>query len=563
MLVIIYKTVVFHIVGVALIFYYINALVPFCGACSLIDVVGRHNLNDSFISVYYLLWTLFFYLPESFLSLFVILCYLSTSWGTLSKVTIVLFLVNNLYIVELVDFISINSSLTQVVSIETWTNSLLLNLLNRYHPFIFYTSVVLIMYIVSLFMMLSTSLLNQFLINSVAHTTEFKVILVVFLNWLALWLGGWWAFQEGTWGGWWNSDISEMLGLLITLIGLVYLHVRIPHLKLRSVTLFLYVCLASFLCVYYFIQINYELTSHNFGSRFFFFFNNNLLLLELLFILVSSIMATLISGIKYSTSNSYIDFSIVFSDINFRKIFFSFKVYLLIFFYIWLLISLLPLVDLSTQKYIHITDLLLSDAYPVITLSFLLSVVYMFFELDLHYVISCSFLLAATTTFSSLLTPSYSIKWTNSRIVHLLLTCFLLVNIQSSDLVFLYWGHTTQYTPLYFSDEVFFFHNMLFVCDANSFNRLNVSSTCGGVMSSSWSSSHLNNSYDVDQFFLSHSVNTLFNYFYFLDNWVKIFILIESTNVNVLSVLSTLNVLYLICGFTVWYAYAVQPQSNY
>ena len=201
-----------------------------------------------------------------------------------------------------------------------------------------------------------------------------------------------------------------MLGLLITLIGLVYLHVRIPHLKLRSVTLFLYVCLASFLCVYYFIQINYELTSHNFGSRFFFFFNNNLLLLELLFILVSSIMATLISGIKYSTSNSYIDFSIVFSDINFRKIFFSFKVYLLIFFYIWLLISLLPLVDLSTQKYIHITDLLLSDAYPVITLSFLLSVVYMFFELDLHYVISCSFLLAATTTFSSLLTPSYSIK---------------------------------------------------------------------------------------------------------------------------------------------------------
>jgi len=37
---------------------------------------------------------------------------------------------------------------------------------------------------------------------------------------------------------------------------------------------------------YLFIQLNFDLVSHNFGSKFFFFFNNNLFFLEILMLLI-------------------------------------------------------------------------------------------------------------------------------------------------------------------------------------------------------------------------------------------------------------------------------------
>ena len=31
-------------------------------------------------------------------------------------------------------------------------------------------------------------------------------------------MGGLWAYQEGSWGGWWDWDISEVFGLFIYLV---------------------------------------------------------------------------------------------------------------------------------------------------------------------------------------------------------------------------------------------------------------------------------------------------------------------------------------------------------
>lgn len=325
----------------------------------------------------------------------------------------------------------------------------------------------------------------------------------------------------------------------------------------------LYTGLSSFLCTYYFIQINYELTSHNFGSRFFFFFNNNLLLLELLFVLALSTIVTTLFATRQYAEAVYTGLATAGAVISFRRVFFDLKTYLLIFLYLWLLISLLPLIDLFTQKYIHVTDLVLSDIYPLISLVFFITTVYMFFEVGVHYVKSQLILVASAPIFSSVLVASYYLRWTNSRIIHLLLTCFLLVNLQSSSLVFLYWGHSAPYSSFYFSNEIFFFYTAVFVCDVNTFNRVNVSVDFDNILKGSWASSNMNNSYDIDQFWLSHSADTLFNYFYFLDNWIKVFIFIESPNTNVLSILTALSIFVMLCGVSAWYEYSVRPRLNY
>jgi len=540
-----FRTVVFYVVGVTLSFCYLSSVIPFLGASNLLDVIGRNNLNDPFVSTYYLLWTLFFYLPESFLILFIILCYFYVDYNNIDKMLIVVFLTNNVYLTELLDFIPLNYFLVSNASVDTNGNTLLLNLLNRYHPFIFYLSVVIMLYIASVLILSSSYWLSQFVINSVSYTTEYKVVVVIVVNWLALWLGSWWAFQEGTWGGWWNSDISEMLGLMIILVGLVYLHTRVTHLKVRSTSLFLYSCLSGFLCTYYFIQINYELTSHNFGSRFFFFFNNNLLLFELVIFLSTVSIVTSLFSIYIYICDVYTSLSNNSKSINFRKVFFNFKVYLLMFFGMWLVISLLPLIDLFTQKYIHITDLFLSNMYTFISFVFVLATLYLFFEANINYLQNQFLTLPLTHIFSTALSATHYYKWTNSKLIHSLLVCFLLTNVQNADLVFLYWGHSTAHSSFYFTSDVYFFYSTVFICDVSSFSRVNTSVDCSGFINGSWTQSSTLNAYDVDQFWLSHSANTLFNYFYFMCNWVKVFILIESSDINVLSLVSMLTIITL------------------
>ena len=57
-----------------------------------------------------------------------------------------------------------------------------------------------------------------------------------------------------------------------------YLRVRHYERFLLKATLLVSVLIMS----YFFIQLNFELVSHNFGSKFFFFFNNNLFSIEVI-----------------------------------------------------------------------------------------------------------------------------------------------------------------------------------------------------------------------------------------------------------------------------------------
>lgn len=71
-----------------------------------------------------------------------------------------------------------------------------------------------------------------------------------------------------------------MFGLLPTCVALWYLHasgVEAPKAEVLFKALASVPVVVSF---YFFIQLNFDLVSHNFGSKFFFFFNHNLFFLE-------------------------------------------------------------------------------------------------------------------------------------------------------------------------------------------------------------------------------------------------------------------------------------------
>ena len=73
-----------------------------------------------------------------------------------------------------------------------------------------------------------------------------------------------------------------MFGLCVTLVFLTLTHSEYRPAQCLFFRLKFTALAALVLCSYVFMQINFELVSHNFGSKFFFFFNNNLFFLEII-----------------------------------------------------------------------------------------------------------------------------------------------------------------------------------------------------------------------------------------------------------------------------------------
>jgi len=84
---------------------------------------------------------------------------------------------------------------------------------------------------------------------------------------IALYLGSWWALQEGSWGGWWNWDASEFFGLLIFYY--LILSVHRPDLVKSLLLLVNFLLKTQYLLVIFFLllQLNFNVISHNFGFR--------------------------------------------------------------------------------------------------------------------------------------------------------------------------------------------------------------------------------------------------------------------------------------------------------
>jgi len=185
-------------------------------------------------------------------------------------------------------------------------NNLLINPLNKYHPLIFFTAYI---FFFRFFVYTNLYTHNR---NSGHHP---KINLVLYKNtvsklrvfWViilySLYLGSWWAIQEGSWGGWWNWDSSEVFGLLILCFFVLYLHgkysrtVYVSH----TITLLTWTTLIAFL--YTMLQISYTLVSHNFGLSILYYgytsFNFSTISILLLFLSSLSFMLWFYLCTKY------------------------------------------------------------------------------------------------------------------------------------------------------------------------------------------------------------------------------------------------------------------------
>lgn len=260
-----------HTVLVVLIFaiLYLTAS-SFLGFSILVDITTRLNPNDAYISMYYFWWTNLTYLPTFFFLVFSLLIWHSArklSSGGL--ILVCLFL--TIHATELTDYLALNSTEVGVIYGTYGLNPLLSNIMNRYHPLMFYISVSIFALTAFYVLVINSSWQFYFLPQKVLNNAQTYGWTAILLNLIALWMGSWWALQEGTWGGWWNWDPSETFGLLVTLGLLTTLH---SSLKLSTIPRLVNKVLFNlllFLITYFFIQLNFDLVSHNFGSKFFFF----------------------------------------------------------------------------------------------------------------------------------------------------------------------------------------------------------------------------------------------------------------------------------------------------
>lgn len=261
------------------------------GTVYQLDLFSRFNLSDSIINWFNFYWTSNLYLSLVFFFVFISIVLLTQ---TLKKTySLGLFFIFFLWFLENSHFLVTNNTYISSNLLTSEVNTLLTNNLNKYHPLILYIGAF------SLPVLTYCTFINyrqQFLFEISSCFFFFQKLLLSFFVVIfgALFLGSWWALQEGTWGGWWNWDASEVLGLLVFIFYYVELHLLQTFYKFNQKFQKLLIFTLLILISYYFIQLNFELTSHSFGTRFNHFFNNHFFFLQMITVLLTWTMGVII-----------------------------------------------------------------------------------------------------------------------------------------------------------------------------------------------------------------------------------------------------------------------------
>lgn len=233
---------------------------------NLLDTLSRVNTSDFFINNYYYTWTIFWYIPIFIITVYLLVSYFSNHL----KIKILVLLIIITFILnlgEVIDYWYLNTYAVDVKFHGEFINNLLTNSINKYHPLILYLSISLlysfILYSLNLivcFDLLSNQKDYQISFNKYIHST-------IYFNYIALALGSWWALQEGSWGGWWNWDPSEVFGFVVFISTVFYIHKQFRNARVVINTIDLLLVLILIVLLYYFMQLNFNLISHNFGLR--------------------------------------------------------------------------------------------------------------------------------------------------------------------------------------------------------------------------------------------------------------------------------------------------------
>ena len=245
----------------------------------LIDVVEvplpfyQTTFSDPLFTLLYYFWLDLSYQNLFYTFLFLFLFQMLPTIN-FTKLIFYFYLTVILYSSGLNDFFVLNSLMFFSDYTAFPGNTLLTNSLNKYHPFIFYVSLIFLFhfFLSTLVTFTSNKIYNELWQLCFYFKIRSKIF---FFNFLSLFLGSWWALQEWTWGGWWNWDPSETFGLgplaLILILGHSFISINVFRNYCYKIFIFTFIFFLSL----FMVQLNFEILSHNFGLKFFYFFNEN------------------------------------------------------------------------------------------------------------------------------------------------------------------------------------------------------------------------------------------------------------------------------------------------
>lgn len=250
--------------------YFLHMLFLFKISLSAVDISYKIRLNDYFLNSFYFYWTNITYLP--LFILFISLLFFFKK-GKALRINLVLIKFTTLF--SLLSII-IDSNLMLVFSLSfenflEGLNKLLINSVNKIHPPLLFFS--MLIFTSSFVFSLKYSEYKLFFYSWFRVLFHRSLHVYLVLCPLAIYLGSWWAIQEGSWGGWWNWDSSEVFSILVFFKMVSIMHVVLFVKAPNSLINYTYNSFLVLLTFYLFMQLNFSLISHNFTSRPYKFFN--------------------------------------------------------------------------------------------------------------------------------------------------------------------------------------------------------------------------------------------------------------------------------------------------
>lgn len=227
-----------------------------------VDSLTRLDFNLNNFNNLYFLWTNIDYIYVYFIpliALFFLVMYREISNQSVIITNIVLLIIP-LFSAKLLTNFS-NSIFND--NINSSANLLLFNSINKYHPLLLYLVVIGIICL-STSIIYNSKLNKNTSLNSHYLTTTVAIVTTILLT---MYAGSWWAYQEGSWGGWWAWDPSETFGLLILIGAVTSLHFTFILKKSNVLKLSQLIISTIIVSSYIILQLNFGITSHNFGLK--------------------------------------------------------------------------------------------------------------------------------------------------------------------------------------------------------------------------------------------------------------------------------------------------------
>ena len=258
------------------------------------NILNKIILDEFYISNFYYIWGNFSIMFILFI--FIFFTIFSFKSGLLfNKLVTASLLFAQLYYFNIFDYFFLNTYIFDNDYQLKNYNILLNNSVNKIHPMLLYSSLYFILF--NLF--LNKLSLPYLHVNVNILKSFYSLPLLVSYLSFTLMLGSWWAFQEGSWGGWWDWDISEVFGLFILVSMLKLLHDDRIH-NNRNIYLFSMTHYYTILLIFYFfMQLNFSLISHNFNLNLSSNFVSNFIFLSIILILFVSKLKTYMKNLTF------------------------------------------------------------------------------------------------------------------------------------------------------------------------------------------------------------------------------------------------------------------------